>query len=143
MLKHGCTIPIGVALFCLAGCQNGGVTQAIELPQSARLRTAAEMRQAVGPEGLTSWGHDLNGNKFVSYASPDGITKTESGSFADTGTWHATDNNKFCIKWHKIRSGAETCLTQYDQGNDIYSVLPDGKVVSVVTRSEPGNPMHL
>lgn len=132
-----------LATVSFAGCQNGiGQHQAIELPKTAQLRTAAEIRQAVGTQGITSWGHQDTGNYWVSYMSPNGTTITKSGSFVDEGVWRL-DGDKICLKWHKIRNGAETCLTTYQQGNDIYNVSPDGTVISVATRTVSGNPEHL
>lgn len=129
-------LAFGLAGLLLAGCQSG-------IPKSAHLRTSAEMRDSVGAKGFTSWGHNPAGNDFVSYTAPDGTTIVRSGTFSDKGLWHVEPGGKWCLKWHKIRNGAETCLTQYVEGSDIYNVLPDGSIASVVTRQAPGNPDHL
>ena len=121
----------------LSACQSGTV------PKTAHLRTSAEIRRDIGVDGVTSWGHTPSGNSFVSYASADGTTRTRSGNFVDEGNWHIDSSGKLCIKWHKVRNGAETCMTQYVDGHDIYSVLPDGSLASIVTREAPGDSEHL
>ncbi|HUN40334.1 MAG TPA: hypothetical protein VMU81_08605 [Acetobacteraceae bacterium] len=136
MPKYADVIMLALAAVLVAGCQSG-------IPKSAQRRTSAEMRQAIGTDGLTAWGHDTKGNDWVSYTAPNGTVVVKSGTFTDQGAWHIDPGGKFCLKWHKIRNGAETCMTQYVAGNDIYNVLPDGSVVSVQTRQAPGNPDHL
>lgn len=137
------SLGIGVAL--LAGCQSNlksptisQATQSMQLPKSAQMLTGAEIRQALGTTGETFWGEQNTGNHWVSYTSPNGTTVVHSGNFHDVGVWRI-EGNQFCLKYHKIRNGAVTCMTQYKLGSDIYNVLPNGHVLSVATREEPGN----
>ena len=136
MPKLGKALGAGLVGLLLSGCQGG-------VPKSARQLTSAQIQQAVGAAGQTVWGHDSGGNDFVAYRAPDGTMAMQSGTFTDHGVWRVVPGNKICLKWHKIRDGVETCLREYTEGNDIYNVLPDGSVASVVTRERPGNPDHL
>jgi len=136
MASWGGILTLGLAAILIAGCQSS-------VPKTAHFRTSDEIRQAIGTEGLTTWGHNPAGNDFESYTAPNGTAVVRSGTFVDHGVWHIAPGGKFCLKWQHIRDGAETCLTQSVNGSDIYNILPDGSVASVVTREAPGNPDHL
>jgi hypothetical protein len=150
MVRCANFVVTALATVLLIGCQNGGAKTSpantftsVAIPRTAHLRTAAEFRAAVGTEGFTNWGHDKNGNDFVSYTAPNGTMAVKSANFADHGVWRLSPDGKVCLKWQKIRDGADTCLTSYVNGNDVYNVLPNGVIVSVSTRQASGNPDHL
>lgn len=151
MASHTSLVTMVLASLLIAGCQTSvqnpaqrqASSTASGVPATAELRTAAEMRQSVGPQGYTAWGHSTNGSKFVAYTAPNGTTVVKSGTFVDHGVWQIAPGGKWCLKWQKIRNGVETCLTQYVNGKDIYNVFPNGTLDSVVTRVVPGNPDHL
>ena len=151
MARYAGLVTMSLAAVLVAGCQNSAPKMAAPqastvqstIPTAAHRRTSTEIRQAIGKEGMTGWGHDIQGHHFVSYTAPNGTIVVKSGTFMDHGVWHVAPNGEWCVRWNKIRNGVETCLTQYVKGNDVYNVFPDGKLDSVETRSVQGNPDHL
>jgi hypothetical protein len=87
----------------------------------AQVLKGDELKAAVVGKSGTFKSKDGKLSGTIAY-SADGKAQTKGnfkGFSEDSGTWRMKDG-KFCVKWKKIRKGAEACFTP--------TKLPDGSL---------------
>jgi hypothetical protein len=133
------TAVVGVAL---GGGAHQARAQPSGVPPTAHQRTADEIRTLIGTAGITSYGITTGHVGFTAWIAADGTLTTRSGAMTDHGKWWIKSDGHFCTKNGTFNYGQETCVLQYVNGNDTYSVQ-DGILVNVTHKRVPGNPEHL
>lgn len=110
--------PLAALVSACASAPEPRVQVASWEPKGEQL-SAEQMRTMVS--GNTSSGRMKNGVPYAVYYSPDGMQKVRTGQgFKDVGEWRVTESGELCGKWKNIgRSGEETCLQGYRDGNAV------------------------
>ena len=110
--------PLAALLSACASSPEPRTQVAVWEPKGPQL-SAEQLRNMV--TGNTSSGRMNNGVPYAVYYAADGTQKVRTGQgFRDVGEWRVTDDGELCGTWQNIgRSGEETCLRGYREGDSV------------------------
>jgi hypothetical protein len=121
---------LGIAALALTSCQNG------QAPAARRL-TAADVQSVF--VGMTNYGTGQDGKRYVSYIAPDGSIRIRGDGYADSGQYRIESDGRICIRYRKLRDGAEICQTVWRQGDRWYAAFSDNTGGIFIDSRKPGN----
>jgi len=136
-------VPVIAVVALCSGRMSSAQTasQAAGAQQYPHQLTSAELR-AIMPDSTSYSPGNFGPKTAANYRSPDGHIHVKSPDFEDFGTYRITDDDLFCSKYNKARSGQETCQTIWQTGPDLFEAhLPNGQTVK--GPRVPGNPERL